>query len=99
MRCSPSLPRDKSFFEYFSQKYGMQAASKDGWIGKESEYSDGFYVTTDAGLLTLPDGTQYAVAFMAFDSGDLLSQIIGTTFKTIAQNARPTITVQTTTAQ
>ncbi|MCC7451406.1 MAG: hypothetical protein IT324_28620 [Anaerolineae bacterium] len=95
-----SVPtEDKSFFEYFSQKYGMQAASKDGWIGKESEYSDGFYITTDAGLLTLADGTQYAVAFMAFDSGDLLSQIIGTTFKTIARNARPTITVQTTTAQ
>lgn len=95
-----SLPtEDKSFIEYFSQKYGLQEASKDGWIGKESEYSDGFYITTDAGLLTLPDGTQYAVAFMAFDSGDLLSQVIGTTLKTLAKNTRPAITVQTTTVQ
>lgn len=95
-----SVPtEDKSFIEYFSQKYGLQAASKDGWIGKESEYSDGFYISTDAGLLTLPDGTQYAVAFMAFDSGDLLSETIGTTLKAIVKNTHPTVTVQNTAAQ
>ncbi len=52
--------------------FGITTASKDGYIGPDSDYGDGYRISTDAGLITLPDGEQYAVAFMAFDGGDLL---------------------------
>jgi len=52
--------------------FGIATASKDGYIAPNSDYGNGYRISTDAGLITLPDGEQYAVAFMAFDSGDLL---------------------------
>ncbi len=69
---------EQSMIEYFAHKQGIQEASKDGFVGPTSDYSDGYYISTDAGLLTLPSGAQYAVAFMTFDSGDLLAFTIST---------------------
>jgi hypothetical protein len=85
--------------EYFTGKAGIEAASKDGFVGPYSEYSDGYYISTDAGLLTLADGKQYAVAFMAFDAGDLMADSITTTIKMLLQASRSTTVQQTTAGQ
>jgi hypothetical protein len=55
---------------------GIAVASKDGFIAPYIPGSNGWYVSTDAGIFTLPNGEQYAVAFMALGSGDLLEPII-----------------------
>jgi hypothetical protein len=83
--------------EYFTTKAGIDSATKDGFVGPYSEFSDGYYISTDAGLLTLADGKQYAVAFMAFDAGDLMADSITTTLKMLQQASR-SLTVQQTSA-
>jgi hypothetical protein len=65
---------------------GLGVASKDGFVGPYSEGSNGFYVSTDAGLFTLPDGEQYAIAFMALDAGDVLHKVIPATCATLIDN-------------
>jgi hypothetical protein len=55
-----------------SKTYGVRVVSKDGYIAPGSEYGIGYRISTDAGLLQLPSGEEYAVAFLAFDSGDLI---------------------------
>src|SRR5205807_7718176 len=67
-----TLGYERSLLEYFTVREGIRAATKDGFVGPYSPDSDGFYISTDAGLLTLPDDTQYVVSFMAFDAGDLM---------------------------
>lgn len=57
-------------------RYGIHSITKDGYIAPYSEYGNGYRISTDAGLLRLPDGEEYAVAYMAFDSGDLLEPSI-----------------------
>jgi hypothetical protein len=57
-------------------RYHIFSISKDGYIAPYSEYGNGYRISTDAGLLRLPDGEEYAVAYMAFDSGDLLEPSI-----------------------
>jgi hypothetical protein len=64
------------------QKYGLVGKtardwniftiSKDGYIAPGAENGSGYRISTDAGLLRLPDGEEYAFAFLAFDSGDLI---------------------------
>jgi hypothetical protein len=55
-----------------ARRYDIFTISKDGYIAPDSENGNGYRISTDAGLLRLPDGEEYAVAFMAFDSGDLI---------------------------
>jgi hypothetical protein len=76
---------ERSYIEIYTQKQGIKAASKDGFVGPYSDFSDGYYISTDAGLLTLPSGEQFAVAFMAFDAGDLLADSITTVNKTLLE--------------
>jgi hypothetical protein len=86
-----TIARDRSMLEYLSNQLGIHTASKDGFVGPYSEYSDGFYISTDAGLLTMPDGTQYAVSFMAFDAGDLMAESITTVLKGLLKNTNSEI--------
>jgi hypothetical protein len=74
---------EPGMLKFYANRIGVQSASKDGFVGPYSEDSDGYYISTDAGLLTLPDGSQYAVAFMAFDAGDLLANTITTTLRAL----------------
>jgi hypothetical protein len=69
-------PNAPSMIQWFFRKVGIQTASKDGFVGPDDQDSDGYYISTDAGLLTLPDGKQFAVAYMAFDAGNLLDDAI-----------------------
>jgi hypothetical protein len=78
-------PNEPGMLKFYSKRIGVQSASKDGFVGPYSEYSDGYYISTDAGLLTLSDGSQYAVAFMAFDAGDLLAASITTTLRALVE--------------
>jgi Beta-lactamase enzyme family len=83
-----TLGQERSMLEFYTNREGIKAASKDGFVGPYSEDSDGFYISTDAGLLTMPDGAQYAVAFMAFDAGDLMANSITTVLKSLPKNTR-----------
>ena len=76
---------EPGMLKFYSSRIGVQSASKDGFVGPYSENSDGYYISTDAGLLTLSDGSQYAVAFMAFDAGDLLAASITTTLRALVE--------------
>lgn len=69
-----SLMRDQKYglVGKTARKEGIESISKDGYIAPDSEFGIGYRISTDAGLLRLPDGEEYAVAFMAFDSGDLI---------------------------
>ncbi len=69
-------PTDPTMIQLYLRKRGFKTADKDGFVGPDSADSDGFYISTDAGLITMPDGNQFAVAFMAFDSGNLLDNAI-----------------------
>ena len=55
-----------------ARTFGIHTISKDGYIAPNSENGNGYRISTDGGLLRLPDGEEYAVAFLAFDSGDLI---------------------------
>jgi len=55
-----------------ARPYDIFTISKDGYIAPDSPNGNGYRISTDAGLMRLPDGEEYAVAFMAFDSGDLI---------------------------
>lgn len=67
----------------YCEEQGIAVASKSGLIEPYIPHSNGFYVSTDAGIFTLPDGEQYAFAFMALDAGDLLQHVITTTCSTL----------------
>ncbi len=71
-----------------STAWGIKTASKDGYIAPNSEGGNGYRISTDAGLITLPDGEQYAVAFLAFDSGDLLAPSIRAMSNTLILSQR-----------
>ena len=81
---SPNAP---SMIQYHMRKLGIQTASKDGFVAPNSEFGEGYYISTDAGLLTLPDGKQFAVAFMAFDSGNLLDDAMIMTGRILVPDA------------
>lgn len=68
--------------------WGITVASKDGYIAPNSDNGTGYRISTDAGLITLPDGEQYAVAFLAFDSGDLLAPSIRAMSQTLVTSQR-----------
>lgn len=55
-----------------ARTFGIHTISKDGYIAPNSDNGNGYRISTDGGLLRLPDGEEYAVAFLAFDSGDLI---------------------------
>ena len=55
---------------------GLSVATKDGFVAPYSTGSNGWWVSTDAGIFTTPDGRQYVVAFMSLGAGDLLHPII-----------------------
>ncbi|MHB8629747.1 MAG: serine hydrolase [Aggregatilineales bacterium] len=76
---------DSSLSKADCRPQGVAVASKSGLIGPYIQDSNGFYVTTDAGIFTLPDGEQYAFAFMALDAGDLLPNVLGMTCSTLLQ--------------
>jgi hypothetical protein len=69
-----------------AQTLGMtiQTASKDGYFGSGSENSLGYAVNNDAGLLLLPDGREYAVAFTALEAVQLESDVVGLVVRTLA---------------
>src|SRR5262249_11778763 len=79
---------DPTMIQIHLRKRGFKTADKDGYVGPESADSDGFYISTDAGLITMPDGNQFAVAFMAFDSGNLLDDAITMVGKALIPDAR-----------
>lgn len=54
----------------------IRTATKDGYFRPDSPLSLGHDVNNDAGLLILPDGRVYAVAFMAFDAVDIEGAVI-----------------------
>ncbi len=82
-----------SMLKSFSSDTGIQAASKIGYFAPDSPDSLGHDVNNDGGLLTLPDGEQYAVASMAFDAvdiqGDVVSTISRTLVNTYQRSAKP----------
>ncbi|HVO41867.1 MAG TPA: hypothetical protein VMT34_04555 [Aggregatilineales bacterium] len=88
-----------SLTKTYGGEVGIQVASKDGFVGPYSEGSNGFYVSTDAGLFTLADGEQYAVAFMALDAGDILHRAIRETSITLVKNANLPATPSATVTQ
>ncbi len=83
-----TLGYERSMLEFFTLREGIKAASKDGFVGPYSPDSDGFYISTDAGLLTMPDDSQYAVSFMAFDAGDLMIASIRTVLQALPKDTR-----------
>jgi hypothetical protein len=76
---------DSSLSKADCRPQGVAVASKSGLIGPYIPDSNGFYVIADAGIFTLPDGEQYAFAFMALDSGDVLPTVLGMTCSTLLQ--------------
>jgi len=81
-RANPSMTKTYAFAK------GIGVASKDGFIAPYIPDSNGWYVSTDAGIFTLPNGQQYAVAFMALGSGDLLEPIIDAVSDELIQDAK-----------
>ncbi len=55
----------------------IRSATKDGYFVPGSPLSLEHAVNNDAGLLTFPDGREYAVAFTAFDATELEGDVIG----------------------
>lgn len=72
-----------SMLKSFSSDTGIQAASKIGYFAPDSPDSLGHDVNNDGGLLTLPDGEQYAVASMAFDAVDIQGDVVSTISRTL----------------
>jgi hypothetical protein len=68
-----------SMLKGFTADTGIVVASKIGYFSPTSPEAYGHDVNTDAGLLTLPNGEQFAIATMAFDTvplqGDVLSAV------------------------
>lgn len=68
-----------SMLKGYTADRGIVVASKIGYFAPDSPDAYGHDVNTDAGLLTLPNGDQFAVATMAFDTvplqGDVLSAV------------------------
>lgn len=68
-----------SMLKGYTADTGIIVASKIGYFAPDSPDAYGHDVNTDAGLLTLPNGDQYAIATMAFDTvplqGDVLSAV------------------------
>ncbi|MEP7286805.1 MAG: hypothetical protein ABI947_13675 [Chloroflexota bacterium] len=83
-------PAAPSMIQYYLRRMGIQTASKDGFVGPDDTDSDGYYISVDAGLLTLADGKQVAVAFMAFDSGNLMDDAVIMTGRALVPNYKPT---------
>src|SRR5258708_6212632 len=92
---TPRSENGLSMIQYYFRKRGIQTASKDGFVGPDSADSDGYYVSTDAGLLTLPDGSQFAVAYMAFDSRKLLDDAILMTGKALLPDIKMPVSAGT----
>lgn len=90
-----ATPTHQSFIQIYLRRRGIQTASKDGLILPDSADSDGFYISTDAGLLTLPDGSQFAVAFMALDSGNLLDDAVTMVGKSLVPDPRVAVSIGT----
>jgi hypothetical protein len=69
-----------SVLKGYANGTGIKVASKIGYFFPDSPSAYGHDVNTDAGLLTLPNGEQYAVATMAFDTvplqGDVLCAVM-----------------------
>ncbi len=72
-----------SMLKDFSSDTGIVAASKIGYFAPDSPDSLGHDVNNDGGLLTLPDGEQFAVAVMAFDSVDIQGEVVSTISRTL----------------
>lgn len=75
-----------SLTKQYAVAKGLSVATKEGFVAPYSYQSSGWWVTTDAGIFTTPDGRQYAVAFMALGSGDLLHAIIDAVSDTLMQH-------------
>ena len=65
---------------------GLITATKDGYFRPDSPDSHGHDVDNDAGLLIFPDGATYIVAFTAFDSHDIATDIVCKTIKAIVDD-------------
>ncbi len=61
----------------------IHTATKDGYFRPDSPMSLGHDVNNDAGLLILPDGRVYAVAFMAFDAVDIEGAVISAVIRAL----------------
>jgi hypothetical protein len=72
-----------SMLKGFSAETGILAASKIGYFAPDSPDAYGHDVNTDAGLLTLPNGEQYAVATMAFDTVPLQADVLTTVMRAL----------------
>ncbi|MCC7451407.1 MAG: hypothetical protein IT324_28625 [Anaerolineae bacterium] len=64
----------------------ISTATKDGYFRPDSPLSLGHDVNNDAGLLILPNGRVYAVAFMAFDAVVIEGAVIHTVIQALQAN-------------
>ncbi len=72
-----------SMLKGYSSGSGIVVASKVGYFAPTSPDAFGHDVNVDGGLLTLPNGEQYAIAAMAFDAVPLQADVLTSIFRAL----------------